>query len=201
LGLCPGRIKAVIACGHGGASLRKWVRTYSAVAGTDPSGEIPGETERMKSKAPKVFVLLCLIGLTVVLYLRTSRPWEQPGAGGGVPAQGAPMPEGQAPVLDAFFEEVAALERALEANPDDTVSLVRMGQLMVDSHQAERAIEYFQRYLALSPDDYVALFNLGAVYANLEQRDEALALWERVRGEASDSALVTMADEALAALR
>ncbi len=189
----------------------------------------------MKSNAPKIFVLLCLIGLTVVLYLRTSRPWEQPGAGGGVPAQGAPMPEGQAPVLDAFFEEVAALEQALEANPDDTASLARMGQLMVDSHQAERAIEYLQRHLVLSPesqdvhlqlanayagesrwqdalillegfverwpDGYVALFNLGAVYANLEQPDEALALWERVRGEASDSVLVTMAEEALAAMR
>ena len=189
----------------------------------------------MKSNAPKIFVLLCLIGLTVVLYLRTSRPWEQPGAGGGVPGQGAPMPQGQAPVLDAFFQEVAALEQALEANPDDTVSLARMGQLMVDSHQAEQAIEYLQRYLALSPgsqdaqlrlanayagesrwqdaltllegfverwpDNYVALFNLGAVYANLEQRDEALALWERVRDGASDSVLVTMAEEALAAMR
>jgi len=189
----------------------------------------------MKSNAPKIFVLLCLIGLTVVLYLRTSRPWEQPGAGGGVPAQSTPMPEGQAPVLDAFFEEVAALEQALEANPDDTVSLARMGRLMVDSHQSEQAIEYLQRYLVLSPgsqdvqlrlsnayagesrwqdaltllegyverwpDDYVALLDLGVVYANLEQPDEAIALWERVRGEASDSVLVAMADEALSAMR
>jgi tetratricopeptide (TPR) repeat protein len=189
----------------------------------------------MKNNAPKIFVLLCLIGLTVILYLRTSRPWEEPGAGGGMPAQGAPGPAGQGPPLDAFFQEVAALEQALEENPDDTVSLARMGQLMVDSHQTAQAIDFLQRYLALSPesedaqlrlanayagearwqeardllegfverwpDNHVALFNLGAVYANLEEPDEAIALWERVQGEASDSVLVTMAEEALSVIR
>jgi hypothetical protein len=44
LDLCPGRIKVAVARG-GGASLRKWVSTYSAVTGTESSGETPGETE------------------------------------------------------------------------------------------------------------------------------------------------------------
>jgi tetratricopeptide (TPR) repeat protein len=145
------------------------------------------------------------------------------------------MPAGQGPALDQFFQEVASLEEALEANPDDTVALARMGELMMDSHQSEQAIEYLERYLALStgtqeaqlqlanayagearwqdaltllegfverwPDNYVALFNLGAVHANLDEPDQAIAFWERVQAEASDSVLVTMAQEAIGVVR
>jgi cytochrome c-type biogenesis protein CcmH/NrfG len=94
----------------------------------------------------------------------------QPGSG----AQSQPGPEAQA----ALAQTAAPLVDALNKNPNDYDSLVKLGNLFYDGQQFPSAIEYYERALAIHPENPDVRTDMGTAYWYTGNADKALAAME-----------------------
>jgi len=74
------------------------------------------------------------------------------------------------------LEEIQQLEKALEANPEDSRSLLLLANRLHDARFLPRAIELYKRFLALDPKDPNARVDLGICY--FESGDTKTAIVE-----------------------
>lgn len=105
----------------------------------------------------------------------------QPAAGG--------RPGGQAdgPIRAPFLEQqAAALERQLEAEPNDSAAALQLGNLYFDLQNWQGAVHAYGRYLELAPGDPDVLSDLGVSLQRLGRADEALAMFDRAQEIAPD---------------
>jgi tetratricopeptide (TPR) repeat protein len=107
-----------------------------------------------------------------------SRPPSTTGSPGTVLAETTEVRSATTPnagnVGHAFRSEVAALEERLDAAPDDTVALARLGSLLQMAHQPAEAIPYLERYTAIDQTSREVGFQLAMAYGALGEWGEAL---------------------------
>ncbi|MDR2503055.1 MAG: tetratricopeptide repeat protein [Deltaproteobacteria bacterium] len=92
------------------------------------------------------------------------------------PPEQAPRPAAAAPAEDA---ELARLERAVRAAPQDAAAWAALGNLYFDRHQPAEAVRAYESSLAIKPNDPDVLTDLGTMYRHLDEFDKALSLFRR----------------------
>ena len=74
----------------------------------------------------------------------------------------------------AIQQELAALQQALEINPNDGRVLTRLGNLYYDAGMFQKAIDLYKRSLENAPGDPNVSTDLGVCYWRVGQPDEAI---------------------------
>lgn len=106
-------------------------------------------------------------------------------------AAGAPAPMGarQPPpagdqgadsmgMMDQVTQELNALKRAVQDNPNDTAALGRLGGLYMDAAMYDQAIEYFRRAVETDPADVHMRTEMATAMLMMGKAHEALAEFE-----------------------
>jgi len=91
-------------------------------------------------------------------------------------------------VSHEFRAEVSALRQRLSESPEDTLALVRLGNLLQMAHRPAEAIPLLERYTAINRGNREAWFQLATSYGTLNQWDKAM--------EVMTTMLVTWPDDA-----
>lgn len=102
------------------------------------------------------------------------------GVGGASPAPSEPPSEGAGPaqgeqMMARVFEEITALKSAVEKDPKDTRSLVRLANMYHDSGKYDQAIGYYKRVLEVEPSNVDARTDMGICLREMGKPDEAIA--------------------------
>lgn len=79
-----------------------------------------------------------------------------------------------------YQDALAALQEALQADPENTDALYYTGLVRVALGQPEQAVEALEKARALHPADEAIQFQLGVVYFSLSKYDQAVPLLEAV---------------------
>jgi len=98
-------------------------------------------------------------------------PGVASGGGPGGPARGSP---GGDAMMERVFEEIAGLKQAIDRDPDDTRSVVRLANLYHDSGKWAEAIDLYARALEREPKDVNARTDMGICLRELGRIDEAI---------------------------
>lgn len=69
---------------------------------------------------------------------------------------------------------VAAFEKALQYDPENSAALNNLGILLARAKQHDRAMRYFQRAVQVNPDDDIARFNLAKLLIAGNRQAEAI---------------------------
>jgi predicted Zn-dependent protease len=94
-------------------------------------------------------------------------PAETPQGSSG---QGQPSME----MMQQVQSEIAALRKAIEANPNDARALGRLGDLYYDAGMFDKAKDYYTQSLALDPKNPNVSTDLGVCLQRLGKPDDAL---------------------------
>jgi tetratricopeptide (TPR) repeat protein len=84
---------------------------------------------------------------------------------------------GAAPML----QEINALKRALESDPDNVVTLVRLANLYHDAGMFQQAIGFYETAAEADPRNPDVLTDLGTCYQAIGANDEALLRFARAQ--------------------
>lgn len=90
------------------------------------------------------------------------------------PAQPAPDPNAQA----ALAQATAPLLDAVNKDPNDYDSLVKLGDIFYDGQQYASAIQYYERALGLHPENPDVRTDMGTAYWYTGDADKAIAAME-----------------------
>lgn len=105
-----------------------------------------------------------LIG-TIVLLRNSGKDPEKP-----------PMPAvTSGPQAAAMMSQIESLERAVEAHPGDTLSLLRLANLLYDARLFPRATVMYGRYLKENPANADARVDMGVAYFEMSFLDSLKA--------------------------
>jgi cytochrome c-type biogenesis protein CcmH/NrfG len=102
-----------------------------------------------------------------------------PSLGGGLPGAAGSLPNG--PVLPSAEAQarIAQVQAAVLADPKNHDAWVALGNEYFDSHQAQKAVEAYDKALALKPADPNVLTDQGVMYRQLGQFEKALATFQK----------------------
>jgi cytochrome c-type biogenesis protein CcmH/NrfG len=93
---------------------------------------------------------------------------------GGQAANG-PQQQQQAAAKEAMLAQaIAPLLEAVNKNPNDYDSLVKLGDLFYDGQQFPKAIEYYSRALAIHPENPDVRTDMGTAYWYSGDADKAI---------------------------
>jgi transitional endoplasmic reticulum ATPase len=93
--------------------------------------------------------------------------------------------------MQDFEKTLAALLEALKFSPDNLPLKKHVAEMLLQSGQTEKAIQFFKEILA-SGDDFDCLVNLGRAYSEREETGAAIVVWEKalaLHPEAADLCL------------
>jgi Flp pilus assembly protein TadD len=99
------------------------------------------------------------------------------------PAPAAPVSgEEQAPPsVPSASEEIASLERLVQADPSNVKGLTRLGNLMYDGGRWTEALVYYRRALSAGPQDPNVLTDAGICCRQLGRFEDALEFFRRAQ--------------------
>jgi cytochrome c-type biogenesis protein CcmH/NrfG len=132
-----------------------------------------------------VLAAFCLmLGVTLGYLFRGSASQDLPAAAPQTAPTGAPQGMGQGQITPeqqkAMVDRAAApLLTAVQNNPNDFETLVKLGNLYFDGQQYGQAIEYYERGLAITPDNPDVLTDAGTAYWYAGSPDKALADFQK----------------------
>ncbi|MEW6510060.1 MAG: tetratricopeptide repeat protein, partial [Bacteroidota bacterium] len=111
--------------------------------------------------------VLALVGYLVYSEISRDRP---PSFSSGPPASGPPL---NAPLLNSAPAgiDLAPLERAVAAAPNDAAALLRLANALHDNAMLPRAIDTYKKYLTIRAKDPDARTDLGICYFQMAQID------------------------------
>jgi len=99
------------------------------------------------------------------------------GMGQSVPT--APDPgaaaDGNEQMMGSVFKEIASLKAAIEKNPKDAASLIRLANMYHDARKFEEAVQYYKRGLEVTPKDVDARTDMGICLYEMGMADDAIA--------------------------
>jgi cytochrome c-type biogenesis protein CcmH/NrfG len=87
-------------------------------------------------------------------------------------------PQQSAEAQAALAQNAAPLLEAVNKNPNDYDSLVKLGNLFYDGQQFPNAIQYYERALAIHPDNPDVRTDMGTAYWYMGNADKAVAAME-----------------------
>jgi cytochrome c-type biogenesis protein CcmH/NrfG len=96
-------------------------------------------------------------------------------------AGGAPQEPQAKPVSS---EDIAMLEAAVKADPNNAQALIRLGNLYFDSNQPQKAIDVYSRALKIEPKNADVRTDMAVMYRSLKDYDRAIK--ELKQAEADD---------------
>jgi cytochrome c-type biogenesis protein CcmH/NrfG len=111
------------------------------------------------------------------LFRGSASPAPQNAATSTQPAN-APDSQPDANTQAALSQATAALLEAVNKNPRDYDSLVKLGNVLYDAKQFSSAIQYYERALALRPENPDVRTDLGTAYWYTGDADRAIAAME-----------------------
>jgi cytochrome c-type biogenesis protein CcmH/NrfG len=89
-----------------------------------------------------------------------------------------PHPQQSAEAQAALAQTAAPLLEAVNKNPNDYDSLVKLGNLYYDGQQFPNAIQYYERALVIHPENPDVRTDMGTAYWYLGNADKAVAAME-----------------------
>ena len=91
--------------------------------------------------------------------------------GGGVVGGGG----GNEQMMATVFEEIKSLKAAIEKNPKDAASLIRLANMYHDARKFEEAVQFYKRGLEVTPKDVDARTDMGICLYEMGMADDAIA--------------------------
>ena len=130
-----------------------------------------------------VLAAFCLVLGVALGYL--FRGSASPAAAQAAPSTTATTQQGTDPhqqqsadVQAALTQAAAPLLEAVNGNPNDYESLVKLGNVFYDGQQFPNAIQYYERALALHPENPDVRTDMGTAYWYTGNADKAVAAME-----------------------
>jgi len=146
------------------------------------SDSAPASAGWTNLQAYALAALCLLLGVLVgYLFRGSASPVPQATTAAAQPAAAqAAAPDAQAdPNAQAALAQTAApLLDAVNKNPRDYDSLVKLGNVLYDAKQFPNAIQYYERALALHPENPDVRTDLGTAYWYTGDADRAIAAME-----------------------
>lgn len=124
--------------------------------------------------------VLLLAGIAAVLFFRNTPAAatpEQP------PVLSVPAPSNEpskANVHSSYAQQVEQLKRSVEQDPKNAAHLVSLAQLLMDGHNVEEAIGYFEQAAVLQPGNDSLLLDLAVCYSKVGRSDRAMEVTDRI---------------------
>ena len=109
-----------------------------------------------------IFAVIIVVGIIVLEY--PSGPKEPAPSQQSAPAPAANM---------QALADLEALEKQVQANPNDMETVLRAANLAFDNRFTDKAIVYYKRYLEKNPKNANARVDLGVCYYDIGNLDEA----------------------------
>jgi len=100
-------------------------------------------------------------------------PPAAPAAGAPPASAGAEGPPTQ--VMEEVFRQLTALKAALEKNPRDEATLVRLANFYQDAGKFDQAVALYRRALEVRPENVDARTDMGICLREMGRPDEAIA--------------------------
>jgi len=80
-------------------------------------------------------------------------------------------------VRSEFMQEYMRLREKVESQPaDDTSDVLIYARMLLDAHQAEASVKYFERYHEATPDNISVMLDLSVAYFDSRQTEKAEAV-------------------------
>ena len=129
-----------------------------------------------------VYVLGVVSGLFVAAYKGAPPGLERQAAG---PVQSATptsaMPPPPAADMAQVQAQLAALDKQIEAAPDNYLLYVQAGNLLFDNNLDEQAVKYYNQALEKGGENPDVLTDCGISYRRLDQPEKAVEYFRRAR--------------------
>jgi cytochrome c-type biogenesis protein CcmH/NrfG len=120
-----------------------------------------------------------LLGVALGYLFRGSAPPRTPVAAATAPGQQvAAQPQASAEAQAALEQASAPLLEAVNDNPNDYDSLVKLGNLFYDAQQFPNSIQYYERALRIHPENPDVRTDMGTAYWYAGDTDKAVAAME-----------------------
>lgn len=146
---------------------------------TDPSRGGTGSDKNWTGSQAYILAAFCLLlGVALgYLFRGSASPASAPSA---VQQESAPRQPQQpdANAQAALAQAAAPLLDAVNKDPNDFDSLVKLGNLFYDGQQYPSAIEYYERALAIHPENPDVRTDMGTAYWYTGNADKAIAAME-----------------------
>jgi len=82
---------------------------------------------------------------------------------------------GNEQMMATVFEEIKSLKTAIEKNPKDAASLIRLANMYHDARKFEEAVQFYKRGLEVTPKDVDARTDMGICLYEMGMADDAIA--------------------------
>ncbi len=102
----------------------------------------------------------------------------QPAASEAQPDNGSQKQPASATAQAAVAQAAAPYLEALNQNPNDYDSLVKLGNVFYDGQQFPNAVQYYERALAIHPENADVRTDMGTAYWYAGNADQAVAAME-----------------------
>lgn len=143
----------------------------------NPSPSITGRPTWTGTQAYVLAACCLLLGVALGYLFRGS---ASPAAASAFTAvqQAAPQQQPNADAQAALAQSAAPLLDAVNRNPDDYDSLVKLGNIFYDGQQFPSAIQYYERALAIHPENPDVRTDMGTAYWYAGNAEKAIAAME-----------------------
>ncbi|MCH7773647.1 MAG: tetratricopeptide repeat protein [Bacteroidetes bacterium] len=132
---------------------------------TKPTKKVEAQKEEKEFDTKKIYLIIAVISIFTLIILFSSDVFDV----------GVPTVNTNASGIDlGSLQKINNLEAKLNANPDDTETLLELAHLKNDSGFYDKAIPLYQRYLEKFPEDADARIDMGVCMYNLGDFDNAI---------------------------
>ncbi|MBI1804443.1 MAG: tetratricopeptide repeat protein [Ignavibacteriae bacterium] len=151
---------AAISCESCGAALANALQSRSQELrkASTPSRSIPSAPLQF-FQSWKLTVILALVLIAVLVFLRTTRDTNPHTVAGLSPTE------------QQLIQEIEALRKHVDANPQDSIATLRLANLLHDRGFIDQAIIMYERYLEMNPSNADARVDLGTSYFKMSFAD------------------------------
>jgi len=113
------------------------------------------------------------------LFRGSASPVAQPAASGAAQQDsGSQKQQASAAAQAAVAQAAAPYLEAVNQNPNDYDSLVKLGNVFYDGQQFPNAVQYYERALAIHPENADVRTDMGTAYWYAGNADQAVAAME-----------------------
>ena len=139
---------------------------------TKPTKKTIPEKEAKEFDTKKIYLIIAVISIFIFIILISSGVFDS-----GVESVNTNINPNQSSgsgIDLGSLEKINNLEAKLNANPDDTKTLLELAHLNNDSGFYDKAITLYQRYLQKFPEDADARIDMGVCMYNLSDFENAI---------------------------
>ncbi len=152
-----------VSCESCGNALPAAERSGQTAPGPVAAAAAGGKASPLKGlQSWKLTVSVGIVLVAVLVYTKSSRNVDTPGTNPAAP-----------PATGAMAQPIEALEKAVDANPNDQQAVLHLANALHDARAFTRAITMYNRYLELNPSDADARVDLGVSYFEMGLSDSA----------------------------